>query len=112
VQQLSINPSLDWRGIKHTLNRYTTLELVSVLAHAEDSRRQMNRFVESITAELTRRGNTPERVVSLNPARRFAGVLRSSRFSPRRERATQSRRCECSEHMDRIELASINSYGS
>jgi hypothetical protein len=86
MQELNINPSLDRRGIKRTLSEYTTWELVSVLAHAEDSRRQMDRFVESITVELTLRGNTRERVVSLNPARGIAGVLRSSRFSRRLER--------------------------
>jgi hypothetical protein len=86
MQGLSIDPSLDRRGVKRTLSEYTTWDLVSVLAHAEDSRRQMDRFVESITAELTRRGNTRERVVSLNPARGIAGALRSSRFSRRRER--------------------------
>jgi hypothetical protein len=78
---MSINPTLDRRDIEHQLSEYTTLELVSVLAHAENSRRQMDRFVESITAELTRRGNIHERLVSLNPATRIAGALRSSRFS-------------------------------
>jgi hypothetical protein len=82
---MTIKPTLDRRDIKHQLSEYTTFELVSVLAHAENSRRQMDHFVESVTAELTRRGNAHEQIlVSLNLARRI-GAGRSSRFSRRRE---------------------------
>ncbi len=47
--------TMDRIGTQRELIEYTTLELVSVLAHAESSRRQMDRFVEKVTAELTRR---------------------------------------------------------
>ena len=80
---MSINATLDRSGIKPQLSEYTTSELVSVLAHAEDSRRQMDRFVESITAELTRRRNIRERV--MNPVKVIAGALvrrRQRGFAP------------------------------
>jgi hypothetical protein len=81
--------SLDARhesiGTKHEFNEYTTSELVSVLTHAETSRRQMDRFVESVTAELTRRGTTQDRIVSLNLGRRIGGTQLASRLSRRRK---------------------------
>ena len=84
---MTIKPTLDRRDIEHQLSEYTTLELASVLAHAENNRRQMDRFVENITAELTRRGNTRERVVNLNPVHVLAGALvrrRDRGAAPRR----------------------------
>jgi hypothetical protein len=74
----------NWSGTKHQLGEYTTLELVSVLTHAETSRRQMDRFVESVTTELTRRGKTQESAISLNLGRRV-GATHMSRFSRRRK---------------------------
>jgi len=82
---MSIDSRRDWSGIKHEFDEYTTLELVSVLTHAENNRRQMDRFVESITAELTRRRKTQDRVVSLNRGRGIAGTPMSSRLSRRRK---------------------------
>jgi hypothetical protein len=67
--------SRDRTGIRQALTEYTTLELVSVLTHAENSRRQMDRFVERVTAELTRRDETRDGLVST-----------SSRLSRRRRR--------------------------
>jgi hypothetical protein len=72
---MTIKPTLDRRDMKHQLSEYTTLELASVLAHAENNRRQLDRFVDSIAAELTRRGNGHERVVNLNPVQALAGAL-------------------------------------
>ena len=72
---MTIKSTLDPKDIKHTLSEYTTWELASVLAHAENNRRQMARFVESINAELTRRGNARERVVNLNPVQVVASAL-------------------------------------
>jgi hypothetical protein len=89
MTEMSINLSLERGGIKHKLSEYPTLELVSVLTHVEDSRRQIDRFVESITAELTRRGNTREKVLRLNSERRIAGAARSTWF-PRRRKQTAS----------------------
>jgi len=86
---MSIDSRRDWSGIKHELDEYTTLELVSVLTHAENNRHQMDRFVESITAELTRRGKTRDRVVGLNLGRGVRGTAMSSRFS-RRQNQTGS----------------------
>lgn len=77
----------NWSGTKHQLGEYTTLELVSVLTHAETSRRQMDRFVESVATELTRRGKTQERVVSLNLVGRVGATHMSSRFSRRRKQS-------------------------
>jgi 23S rRNA pseudoU1915 N3-methylase RlmH len=82
---MSINTRRHSSGVKQELGEYTTLELVSVLTHAENSRRQMDRFVESVTAELTRRGKTQERVLSLNLGRRVGGTQIASRFSLRRK---------------------------
>jgi hypothetical protein len=75
----------NWSGAKHQLGEYTALELISVLSHAETSRQQMDRFVESVTAELTRRGKTQERVISLKLGRRVGATHTSSRFSRRRK---------------------------
>jgi hypothetical protein len=81
--EMTTRPTLDRRDMKHQLSEYTTLELASVLAHAENNRRQMDRFVESITAELTRRRNIRERV--MNPVKVIAGALvrrRQRGFAP------------------------------
>ena len=77
----------NWSGTKHQLGDYTTLELVSVLTHVETSRQQMDRFVESVTAELTRRSKTQERIVSLNLGRRVGAPHMPSRFARRRKQS-------------------------
>ena len=82
---MSIDTRRHSSGIKHKLGEYTTSELVSVLTHAENNRRQIDRFVEDITAELTRRGKTHDRVVSMNVGRGVGGTPMSSRFSRRRK---------------------------
>ena len=82
---MSIDTRRDWSGIKHKLSEYTTLELVSVLTHAENNRRQMDRFVASIATELTRRRKTEDRVVGLNRGRGVGGTPMSSRISRRRK---------------------------
>jgi|SRR5215211_4873283 hypothetical protein len=84
---MTTNSTLDQRETKHKLSEYTTAELVSVLAHAENSRRQLDRFLESITAELARRGEPDERVA--NPALRgHFGVTRMpSPFLRRRKQS-------------------------
>jgi hypothetical protein len=82
---MSINTRRHCSGIKQKLGEYTTSELVSVLTHAENNRRQMDRFVEGITAELTRRGKTQDVVVGLNVGQGVGGTPMSSRFSRRRK---------------------------
>jgi hypothetical protein len=68
---------------RQALTEYTTLELESVLTHAENSRRQMDRFVERVSAELTRRGKIREasaRISSrLSPRKRHSSVLADAR---------------------------------
>jgi hypothetical protein len=54
------------RGIRQELAEYTTVELAAVLAHAQNSRRQMDRFVERITAELSRRDKNPGAALSMS----------------------------------------------
>jgi hypothetical protein len=60
------NISAARRGTRQELTEYTTLELVSVLVHAQNSRRQMDRFVERVAAELTQRDKNPEVPVSMS----------------------------------------------
>ena len=48
----------DWRGIKFHLSECTSQELHSLAANAQQTQDQIDRFVESIEAELARRTAT------------------------------------------------------
>ncbi len=78
--------SRDWTGIRQELTGYTTLELVSVLTHAETSRRQMDSFVERVTAELTRRDKARDGLVSTSSRQSRRRRWRSSALADARSR--------------------------
>jgi hypothetical protein len=60
VSNVSTRTIRDWRGIKHQLSHYSSDELVGVLVCATNTQEQLQRFVQSIEAELGQRAKDPQ----------------------------------------------------
>jgi hypothetical protein len=62
---MTIRTTRDWRGIKHRLSGYSTPELLSVLSAAQQSRAQMEQFLDQVADELALRDPQPFQESSL-----------------------------------------------